>query len=77
MIQTIFLRKIFKKSYSDRKKVTKINPFITILRRLVENVFYRNERVNQVRERYRIQETRDLIHKRKEGSSQNEGTSHF
>lgn len=68
---------MFKKSHSDRKKVTKINPFVTILRRLVENVLYQNERVNQVRERYRIQETRDLIQERKEGSSQNEGTSNF
>lgn len=45
----------------------KINPIVTILRKLLENVLHQNERGYQVRERYGIQETRDLTQGRDEG----------
>lgn len=50
----------------------KINPTVTILGKLLENVLHQNERVYQVRERYGIQETRDLTQGRDEGCSQND-----
>lgn len=55
-------------SYSDRKvyptvTIITIIPIVTMIKKLLENVFYQNARVIQARERYGIQETGDLTQK--------------
>lgn len=60
-----------------QKRVTKVYPIVTILRKLLENVFYQNERVIQVRDRNGIQETGDLTQKINEGRSQDTSEGNF